>query len=930
MKKFTASLIVLLILSQSFLTAFAQENGSSEAYEIEEIHTEASSKALNYSEYIEVLPEKFETTGDDITLLDSEEMLSSARDYSISFDCEQSGFYALEFEYAPIDDQKISFELEISIDGKIPFSEAAEVKLPCFYTMGDIAVNADGDDLRPTTKTDKSFHKFVFYNKSAGIDNPFEFFIEKGAHTISFRVAEGKISISNIRLFVYSPAISYDEYIKEHSEIYTGDALPLTEAESFLYTNSNYVIASSDVGSAETTPSDPINKKINVVGGSNWKSAGDIIAWKVVAPEDGLYNISFRYKQNFQSGMTSYRTLYVNGEIPYSEAVSLAFPYNSDWQVADYNLKIYLKKGENVIALEAAMGEVSSILEKIDEAIVSLNTLYRNIIMITGTSPDSYRDYNLQDEIPNLEQRILNIAGDVDRIYSQAQQFVDGSGQLHVLQDTCRQLKGMADDLRSITKGSRLSRLKSNISSLSSLSAKFRVHPLMIDSISLYGDGENNFNKVGFWEQITYRFKRFLSTFLNDYQVSEDSDESSQIDVWISSGRDQLQILKDLTDNDFTPSLGIEVNLQLVTGSLIHAVLADKAPDVALGRGETDVINFAMRGAVEDLSKYGGYSEVASRFSKNAMLPFTYKNGVYAIPETQTFQMMFVRTDILSELGIAVPNTWTELTKNVLPVLNRNNLTVGIGNLNTSGSLQSIYTTILTQSGGSLYSYNLLSADLNSTIALDSFDFVVSLYRDYGIPQEFDFINRFRTGEMPIALSEYTSYNQLQISAPEITGLWQMYEIPGIADSRGNINRSQIMSSTAAVMLSDSDKKEESWEFLTWFTSAETQKNYGLQLEAVLGESGRYATANIEAMSGLMWAAKQLSTLEAQRSKSVSLLQIPGSYYVGKALNNATVLSVTNDEIIAKEELIRWDELIDAEISRKAKEFDFKGKTEEE
>ena len=79
-----------------------------------------------------------------------------------------------------------------------------------------------------------------------------------------------------------------------------------------------------------------------------------------------------------------------------------------------------------------------------------------------------------------------------------------------------------------------------------------------------------------------------------------------------------------------------------------------------------------------------------------------------------------------------------------------------------------------------------------------------------------------------------------------------------------------------------------------------------------------------------MWAAKQLSTLEAQRSKSVSLLQIPGSYYVGKALNNATVLSVTNDEIIAKEELSRWDELIDAEISRKAKEFDFKGRTEEE
>lgn len=924
MKKVIALFLAIFVMFQGFSVALADGENLPETHDVD-VNAKSSSEASDYADYRGKLLEGIRKADSDIILSgDSSFELSSESPLNIDFECFESGLYALEFEYAPQDSNKSSFDLDILIDGKIPFSEAEQLVLPCFYTMSEITVNNDGNDVRPNTEIDTSFHKFVFYDENSSLLAPYEFYLSKGTHSILLKLSEGKIKVSNIKLYAYNAYPTYDEYISKYSDNYSGEALPLIEAENFLFTNSNYVIASSEPGSAETTPSDPIYKKINVVGGSNWKNVGDLIAWQVIAPEDGLYNISFRYKQSFQSGLNSYRTLYVNGEIPFEEATLLGFKYDTDWQVSDFNYKIYLNKGENTVALVASMGEIAAVLENLSEVISDLNDIYRNIIMITGTSPDSYRDYNLQDEIPNIKEELSNIAKKLDAVYAQAIEYIDGSGSLHVLTDTSRQLTDMAGDLRSITKGSRLSRFKSNISSISSLSANLHNHPLMIDSISVYGDSDDAFIELGFWKKLSYRFKRFISTFAENYNFETDGEEV--INVWIPSGRDQLQVLNDLIENDFTPKTGIKVNLQLVTGSLIHAVLAGKEPDVSLSRGETDVINFAMRGAVEDLSKYEGYNKVISQFSDNAVLPYSYKNGVYGLPETQSFQMMFVRTDILSELGLEVPDTWDEVIKNLLPALNRNNLTIGIGVLNTAGALQSIYTTVLTQMGGSLYTDDLLSADLTSQKAFDAFDFVVSLYRDYGIPQQYDFINRFRTGEIPLALAPYTTYNQLQISAPELSGLWEMCEIPGIVDSDGNINRSQIMSSTAAVMLASSDKKEQSWEFLTWFTGVEAQKNFGLQIEAVLGEAGRYATANIEAMSGLLWQSRQLATLELQRSESTALQQVPGSYYIGKALNSATVLSVTNQDIIPREELTKWDDLIDNEITRKSKEFDFRGK----
>ena len=80
--------------------------------------------------------------------------------------------------------------------------------------------------------------------------------------------------------------------------------------------------------------------------------------------------------------------------------------------------------------------------------------------------------------------------------------------------------------------------------------------------------------------------------------------------VWVNSGIDQFEIMKNMITDDFTPKTGIQVDLELAQGSLINALAAGTGPDVMLGVGSDTVVNLGLRGAVVDLSQFEGFEEV--------------------------------------------------------------------------------------------------------------------------------------------------------------------------------------------------------------------------------------------------------------------------------------------------------------------------------
>lgn len=61
----------------------------------------------------------------------------------------------------------------------------------------------------------------------------------------------------------------------------------------------------------------------------------------------------------------------------------------------------------------------------------------------------------------------------------------------------------------------------------------------------------------------------------------------------------------------------------------------------------------------------------------SAMIPYKYNGKYYALPETQSYDMLFYRTDVFEELGLVPPETWQDFYE-MIPILQQNNMLIGI------------------------------------------------------------------------------------------------------------------------------------------------------------------------------------------------------------------------------------------------------------
>jgi ABC-type glycerol-3-phosphate transport system substrate-binding protein len=390
----------------------------------------------------------------------------------------------------------------------------------------------------------------------------------------------------------------------------------------------------------------------------------------------------------------------------------------------------------------------------------------------------------------------------------------------------------------------------------------------------------------------------------------------------MARGTEWGKIMKEMIEESFTPKTGIRVNLHLVPpGSLsagdasvlLLAATAGKAPDVAAAVNPNLPVEFAIRNALVPLSDFEDYPEIAQRFRPGALIPYTYQDKAYALPETQNFSMMFYRTDILDALGLKPPQTWDELY-DMLWILQQN----GLDFYYPPGSEG--LTPFLFQHEGDYYTEDGLKSTLDQPEALAAFRDWTGLYTNYRIPQYADFFNRFKTGEMPIGIADYWTYVLLSTAARELTGRWEMSPIPGIRMADGTINRSTGGNGNAVVIFKQSEHPKEAWEFAKWWTSAESQLQYGVELEALLGVEARWNTANVEALQGMSWPKHDIEAITEQWQWFQERPVVLGGYYTPRHITNAwnkVVLQGSN----TRETLEEAVKQINRELRKKQEEF---------
>ncbi len=943
-----------------------------------------------------------------------------------------------------------AMERYVLIDGKAPYSEARSVELSRVWSDLYSFTNESGETVQMYSDSDE-FKQFVrehykdyeqfrpfakdgngnelkpekvlvgkwsetFLHDSTGYYNePLCFYLEAGEHQISLQAVRETAAISGITLCSAPSVPTYDEYYASKggdNAIYRGSESVILQAEYANTMSERTIYQLNNRSSVYSQPQDPALIRLNEIGGEKWEYVGQWIEWEIEVPEDGFYSIIPRYMQSYYSGVYVSRKLYINGTMPFKEANQFRFDYTSSWLTepltdGERDYLFYLNKGVNTIRMEVVLGDMSTILNRVNNSLQMVNSYYRKILMITGSSPDEYRDYRFERLIPDVLKGLREQSVELYKISEELAELTGGKGShsatLDRVANVCERMGYYPSTIASYMKT-----LKTYTASLGTWLADTQNQPLDIDYICVQApQADAPRAEPNFFEKVWGGVKKFVMSFFSDYDSlgsSADGEEIENADqyaveVWTVTSRDQAQIVRNLVDDSFAPTYGIPVTVKLVAaGTLLPATLAGTGPDVYMGAGQGDAVNYAIRSAVVPLNYDDGsgtgydfnqlsrwaddpvygpliekgviptFDEVTDWFADSAMHPLTLYGKAYGIPQTMSFSMMFYRKDIFVDLGVSVPDTWDDFY-NLIYTLQANEMDIGFPT-GVAGSTILMYQQGETYYDEGNYDYYLdlfrtyydevgydkkyanvddylsaagytytdpegnvrpttdgMTINLDSDISLSAFKEVCELFTLYSFPVSYDFSNRFRSGEMPLAVADYSMYNSLIVFAPEINGLWEFTPLPGVLSEdpetgEMHVDNTTVGTISSIVMMRSVTEKNAlgAWCFMQWWMNAEMQTAFGNEMIALLGPSAKQATANLEALRGMSWSKDEYDNLFAQFNAVECTPEYPGSYIVARYTNFA-FLDVKNDNKVPIETMRSYMTDINNELTRKRSEF---------
>ena len=863
------------------------------------------------------------------------------------FEVAEAGNYCLEFFYYTISGGSTTVDIGIMIDGEYPFTACNDITLDRYWEdASEIRKDSKDNELKPTQIEKDMWVTYPVKDKEGLFNDPYFFNLTTGKHTLTIEGIRTNIALKTITFKNYDELPDYVEPaqgdIQNTPELSLGKNdigtnTILIQGESPIYKTASTLYATYDRTSSYASPSHPTKQRYNTIGSDTWNKAAQAITWSFTVPTDGYYNISFKARQNKMRGFYSNRRIYIDGAVPNKEMDIVSFPYDPNWYIQNLkdsngnDLYLFLEAGEHFLTMEVVPGDIGEIMRRLDDLVYELNYYYRRILMITGPSPDEYNDYQVDRQITELIDVFENAIDTLYREKANIEKLGQGS-EASSLQSLAVILQRCVDKVDEIPQ--MVGTLKDYISAVSAWMRDYRDQPLELDYIEvLTAHEKNNIRGANgnFFEEFAFGFQAFIGSFFEDYTMLSDTSEKS-LNVWVSLGRDQATVVKDLVDNDFNQgNSGVQASINLVQGAILEATLAGKGPDIALFLGGDFPIQCAARGLLVDISEFLDYQEVVeSRFTDSISTLYTYNGGVYGLPVSQTFPMMFYRSDILEELGIHeedIPETWDQLIE-IIPVLQRSYLTVGLvqPTSNLSSSIfesGDTFSMLVLQTGNNMYVDDLSQTTFDRKIIVDVFKKWTDFYTIYDFEQTYDPFTRFRTGEMPIIINNYTFFNQLTVSAPEIKGLWNFTHVPGTPDDVdingkpiGNINYAANSSSAGAVVFTKCVDKNAAWEFIKWFTSDDVMTSYGRTIEGQMGQMGRFDTANKNALAALPWSNSEYNKISDAMSKTVEIPIIPASYATTRHVKNA-FRAVVNDAWNPRYALSSYNRDINSEITRK-------------
>jgi ABC-type glycerol-3-phosphate transport system substrate-binding protein len=850
---------------------------------------------------------------------------------TLSIDVPETGQYYYRFDYLSYDESMLPIELSMKLNGEYPFYEARRLLFESTWVSKE-EKSFDRYDNEIVTIPNKVIQWETKYLMDASYrhSTPLNLELQKGLNEVTLKVSEGSLLLGNMYL---EKVTEIPDYTSGGEAV--GNELITIQAEDFTYRNDSSIRSVAEYDTA-VSPYNTSDIRMNTIDRDSFKEAGQKITYEFKVNKTGYYNIALNYIQADKSGFPVFVDIAVDGSIPSSEFSVYPLNYTTKYITSTLNdddknkLSIYLEEGTHTISFTINIANTCDVLEGVSKIMGEINDLSLEITKVAGTNKDKYRDLKIERYIPNVQEEIYSWADELDSLYDSMKIYTTKKGEIAAFSSiivASTQLRSFAEDPSEMPQ--RVAELSTSINSintqLANLLDQINRNKLGIDRIYLYQKEAKLPNKVGFFKNLFYSIKRFITSFFDQsYSTAKVNDEHVQ--VWVNRPRQYLEIMQKMIDEQFTPETGIKVDLSLMPdpNKLVLANASGDTPDVATGINYAIPFDLAIRGALKDLTEYGDFTELASLYEPGFLIPSTIEDGIYSLPETMNFWVLFYRTDVLNKLGLEPPDTMEDVI-DMMPELQMRGLnfyypTAGMLKMrNFHGT-----TPLLFQNGATLYGEYAGDTAINSEEAIKGITELTELFTIYNLPIDIpNFYQHFRGGDLPIGIADLNIYNLLLNAAPEIADSWDISLIPGIKNEDGEVLRYSAGGAESTILFKSTEEREDkAWEFMKWWSSTKVQIEFGRTLQISYGNEYIWNTANMEAFAALPWDSQDKQVIIEQSKWVLEAPRILGTYMLEREFSNA----FNNIVVDGKDLRTRIDKavkVINRETERKLEEFGY-------
>lgn len=857
----------------------------------------------------------------------------ASSEITIQVNVPEAGGYHIGIDYFIAERSLQNLTLDLKINDTVPYREAHTLELPAVWKDANNGPRFDEyqNQIYPVPERVFRWQNKVLNLSLYQLETPLIFFLNEGINTITICTNHVPVLFGDIHLFGRQDLTDYDSYKTSIPTTLAGSDTCIIEGENYLEKSESYIRAtrSRDI---DFEPYDASRNLVNSLDGSTWKNATEQVTYEFEINQAGVYFITLKYRQNDKSNMPVFKNIYIDGNIPFDELSQYRFEYapqnvNHTLSCNGESIGFYLEAGKHTITLESTASLYFTTYETLLKIIERMNQIGLDVRLITGNKSDENRDWQIEKYLPDIRQQLTQLAEDINLCY-QVISSIAGQTSLSTVSDltsASEEIYRYLDDLDYFVNNiDHFSQADGAITDyVANVLPILLEQPMQLDRIYVTGDISNLPPPT---KGILIKTMEQIKILATSYTLDADTNlktEKDKINVWANMSVAHIEILRQMISTYYGTDR-VNISAMPDESKLLLSVTSGVAPDAAIGVSLTRPFDFALRGAAYNLRNFDDFSDATKGFTDEMLVPFTMNDGIYAIPQNATFYVLFYRTDIMEQLGLSIPQTWDDVIE-MVPTLYQYGM-----NFNTILAAGDAYkpfsatVPIIQQYGGSLYTPDGTSVMLGDPKTVEAFTFMTDLYTRYSLPVSIpNFYYNFKNGITPIGISEINTYNLLTNAAPEIYGQWDIAPSVGVRREDGSICNVQPSVASGCLIMNQSSKKEETWDFLKWWMSAETQLTYSDLLRLTYGPEYLWNTANLDAIEQYTIfsdAHKQVILDQLKNTKETPL--IPAYYQVERDLSNARNEVIMSD-FTAREALDRAILSSNRAIQKKMREFKF-------